>query len=104
MITLASDNHHKSLHTWPLWLTVLIVMTAALTWPAMKAPILLDDESSFRHVSEFTGWSDVFKADAFGLSAIDGDDPAAPENSAEFAPQTLRFDDGHGRDLTRERS
>lgn len=67
MITLASDNHHKSLHTWPLWLTVLIVMTAALTWPAMKAPILLDDESSFRHVSEFTGWSDVFKADAFGL-------------------------------------
>lgn len=67
MKPLISDSDQKEVHSSPIWLLAIVSVAAVLAWPAMSAPILLDDEDTFRHVANFTGWADVFKADVFGL-------------------------------------
>ncbi len=67
MLSLSSDSKHEVIHSWPIWLTAIIGIAAVMAWPAMSAPILLDDEDGFRHAAQFKGWLDIFQADAFGL-------------------------------------
>lgn len=67
MIPLTSNSEHQVTHSWPIWLATIIGLAGVLAWPAMSAPILLDDLDTFQHVAGFNGWADVFKADVFGL-------------------------------------
>jgi len=67
MIQFASNKDHQTTNSWPLWLTIILAVGAFLAWPARHAPIILDDIDAFTHVATFSHWTDVFKADAYGL-------------------------------------
>ena len=46
---------------------LLVICIAILSWPAMTAPLLLDDNDQLDFVSSYGSWKDSFSPDVYGL-------------------------------------
>jgi tetratricopeptide (TPR) repeat protein len=48
-------------------LLILCMLVAVLSWPGLRAPLLLDDLDQLYYTRLMTGWGDIFRPDAYQL-------------------------------------